>query len=124
MRIDRRSASKPRIFSALSTTIKRLLLQVIRGQGAGTYFSRSAVDGFRSGKTTCEQAAAELGTPFGISTDVEGNRLATWCYAGHSGAKAVTIAFSNEGIMKRVVNFCEIHPSWDKSGPKCISSGR
>lgn len=115
------SASKPRW--APFTAIKRLLLQVIHGHGAGTSFSRSAVGGFQSGITTCDQAAAKLGDPFGVSIDGEGRRLATWCYADRAGARAVTIAFSNEGVMERVVTFCEIHPSWDEKVPKWRASG-
>jgi len=122
MKVNRWSEYTPRTISALVSVIKRLLMPVIRGCGAGTNFSRSAVDEFRPGTTTCEQAAAKLGDPFGVSTDVEGKRLATWCYAGHAGAKAVTIAFSDEGIMERVVIFCEIYPSWGENRPTSRSS--
>lgn len=119
MRINRWIESKLGTISALFfTAIKNLLMPAIQGCGAGTNFSRSAVDELRSGITTCEQAAAKLGDPFGVSTDVEGKRLATWCYAGYAGAKAVTIAFSAEGVMERVVTFCEIHPSWNENRPR------
>lgn len=101
---------------------KRFLKPLIRKREAGMNFSRLSVDGLRSGITTCEQAAEKLGAPFGVSSDVEGKRLATWCYAGHGGAKAVTIAFSDEGVMEGVVTFCEIHPSWDEKCPKLRSS--
>jgi hypothetical protein len=109
MNANRLSAFKSRVTSALFAAARRLLIPMICGRRAGTNFSRLAVDGFQSGITTCDQVAVKLGDPFGVSINGEGKRLATWCYAGRAGAMAVTIAFSNEGIMERVVAFCEIH---------------
>ena len=111
MKTNRWWPLKRHFMSALSAAIGRLLMPLTRGRRVEANFSRSAIDGLRNGITTCEQAAERLGDPFGVSTDVEGKRLVTWCYADRASAIAVAIAFSKEGIMERVVAFCEIHPS-------------
>ena len=111
MKVHRWNSFKPRGRSVFFSAIHRVLMTAIGQHRAGTDFSQSVVNEFQSGTTTCDQVAEKLGKPFGVSTDVEGRRLMTWCYAGRAGARAVAIAFSNEDIMERVVAFCEIQPS-------------
>ncbi len=104
----RRNALQPRTAGAPFAALKRLFMSVICGRGAGTEFSQSAVEGLQPGIMTYEQVSAELGEAYGVSTDLSGKKLAVWSYVGPSATRAVAIAFTDGGVMERVVIFREI----------------
>jgi len=94
-------ALMPRTAPAVLATILFVFLSAC---GAGTDFSQATVDRLQPGVTTYDEAVAQMGRPYQVSTRPDGSRLAIWSYANVGSTRAVGILFNSRGVMERITS--------------------
>ena len=94
-----------RTLIAITTT---LFLATAHAAEVGKQFEIAKADAFVAGTTTLVQAKEELGEPFSISTDAEGNQTIWWKYARVNlfgkDVRKLAVVFDKDGNMLRIAH--------------------
>lgn len=85
-----------------------LFANVCQAAEVGKQFEIAKADAFVAGTTTLVQAKEELGEPFSVSTDAEGNQTIWWKYAKVNmfgkDVRKLAVVFDKDGNMLRIAH--------------------
>lgn len=92
----------------IAALILSLSINCAHAATAGNEFEIERADTFQQGVTTLEEAKEQLGKPFSVSTDAEGNQTIWWKYVNVNlfgkDVRKLAIVFDKDGNMLRIAH--------------------